>query len=149
MSEQTVKRPSRLSLWFQRTMNTRTVTRIRRKSGTSMGMDLLVLHTLGRRSGEARETPLSWFADGDSAWLVVASGGGKGADPDWYRNLVAHPDRAAVEFHGGQPQPVVPQVLDGADRDRAWEQVVAAQPRYAKYQGKDGHRYPLIRLAKI
>jgi deazaflavin-dependent oxidoreductase (nitroreductase family) len=38
-------------------------------------MDVLILHTVGRRSGQPRETPVAWFADGEDAWLVVASGG--------------------------------------------------------------------------
>ena len=76
--------PGALSRWMQHRMNARMIRKVRRGRGTFMGMDVLVLHTVGRRSGEARETPLAWFADGEDARLIVASGGGS-QDPDWFR----------------------------------------------------------------
>ncbi|SDS89324.1 nitroreductase family deazaflavin-dependent oxidoreductase [Jiangella sp. DSM 45060] len=149
-SDQTSKKgaPGRLSLWFQRRMNARTVGKIRRK-GTArmMGMDMLILHTAGRRSGQPFETPVAWYADDDGARLVVASGGGSG-DPNWYLNLTAHPDRAAVELPGEQARPVTPHTLDGADRDEAWQRIVAANPRFAKYQKKSDRQYPVVRLSE-
>ncbi|WP_435070645.1 nitroreductase/quinone reductase family protein [Amycolatopsis thermoflava] len=137
---------SKLSLWFQRRMNARTVTRIRRKGGRMMGMEVLILHTTGRRSGQPRETPVTWFADGDD-WLLVASGGGN-RNPDWYANLMARPDRAAIELSGPDRVPVKPQRLEGADRARAWQRIVAAQPRYDKYQRKSDREYPVVRLTR-
>ncbi len=100
----------------------------------------------GRKSGRPRETPLSWFPPYDGDWLVVASGGGKG-NPDWYANLAAHPDAVAVERHGAQPVPVTPVVLTGPEREAAWNAVVSAQPRYAKYQKKATREYPVVKLA--
>ncbi|RBO83031.1 nitroreductase family deazaflavin-dependent oxidoreductase [Nocardia puris] len=135
----------KLSLWFQRTMNTRTTKRIRRKGGRYMGMDMFVLHTEGRRSGQPRETPLSWFPGDEGSWLVVASGGGD-RNPDWYANLLAHPDKVAVESPEIGTVPVTPRRLEGADREQAWKRVVAAQPRYEKYQRKADKQYPLILL---
>jgi len=129
-------------------MNVRTNARIRRKGGQFMGMDLLVLHTVGRRSGLPRESPVTWFADGEDAWLIVASGGGKG-QPDWYVNLMAHPDRAAIEMHGRDAMPVTASRLDGDDRAQAWQRITDAQPRYAKYQSKSEREYPVIRLSLV
>ncbi|MFC8046459.1 nitroreductase family deazaflavin-dependent oxidoreductase [Nocardia sp. NPDC057353] len=134
-----------LSLWFQRKMNARTATRIRRKGGSMMGMEVLILHTVGRKSGAPRETPLSWFADGADR-LVIASGGGD-RNPDWYANLRANPSQVAVELHGEPVTPVVATRLDGADREQAWARIVEAQPRYAKYQKKSDRQYPLVRLS--
>ncbi|MDS1113507.1 nitroreductase family deazaflavin-dependent oxidoreductase [Gordonia westfalica] len=130
--------------WYQRKVNERTVKRIRTKSGTMWGMDMVILRTKGRKSGRPRETPLCWFPD-DDGWLIVASGGGKG-NPDWYANLAAHPDSVAVERHGQQPVPVTPVVLAGSERQAAWNAVVSAQPRYAKYQKKATREYPVVRL---
>lgn len=135
----------RLSLWIQRKTNARTVTRIRRKGGQMMGMDMLILHTTGRRSGAPRESPLAWFADGENSWLIVASGGGD-HHPDWYANLMARPERAAIEFHGTGARPVRPHTLDGPDRAQAWDRIVQGQPRYAKYQRTSERAYPLVRL---
>jgi deazaflavin-dependent oxidoreductase (nitroreductase family) len=147
-NEQAAKRkpgtPGALSRWMQRTMNTRMNRKVRRGLGTFMGMDVLILNTVGRRSGQTRETPVAWFADED-ARLIVASGGGS-QHPDWYVNLMAHPDQASIELPGRDAVPVTPHRLDGADREQAWQRITAAQPRYAKYQSKSDREYPVIRL---
>src|SRR5690349_14960824 len=137
--------PGVFSRWVQRTMNVRASRRIRGGRGSMMGMDVLVLTTVGRRSGQARETPLAWFADGGDGWLVVASGGG-GRNPDWHANLVAHPDRASIELPGRGVVPVTPHRLDGAEREQAWQRITAAPPRIAKYPAKSARQYPVIRL---
>jgi deazaflavin-dependent oxidoreductase (nitroreductase family) len=133
---------------MQHRMNARTNRKIRRGRGKFMGMDLLILHTVGRRSGQPRQTPVAWFADGDDgddARLIVASGGGS-QDPDWYVNLMAHADRASMELPGRDAVAVTPQRLDGTDRERAWQAIAAAQPRIAKYQSKSDRDYPVVRL---
>ena len=130
---------------MQHRMNARMNRKVRRGRGEFMGMDVLILHTLGRRSGEPRETPVAWFPDGDDGRLIVASGGGS-QDPDWYVNLMAHADRAAIELPGRDAVPVTPQRLDGTDRDEAWQTIAAAQPRIAKYQSKSDRQYPVVRL---
>lgn len=137
--------PGRLSRWIQHKANSRANRKIRRGNGTMMGMDLLILNTVGRESGEPRETPVAWFTDGDDAKLVVASGGGA-LHPDWYLNLMASPDRASVELPGREPTPVTPHQLDGADREQAWQRIAEANPRIAKYQSKSKREYPVIRL---
>ncbi|MGB3441518.1 MAG: nitroreductase family deazaflavin-dependent oxidoreductase [Actinophytocola sp.] len=119
--------------------------KIRRGRGEFMGMDVLILNTVGRRSGQSRETPVAWFADGDDTRLIVASGGGS-RHPDWHANLMAHPGRASIELPGGDAVQVAPHVLDGADREEAWQRIAAAQPRLAKYQSKSERKYPVIRL---
>lgn len=113
--------PGAVSRWMQRTMNGRMNRKVRRGRGEFMGMDVLILRTVGRRSGQPRETPLAWFADGDDR-LVVASGGGS-KNPGWHANLLANPDR-----------------------ERAWQRIATAQPRIAKYQSKSEREYPVVRL---
>jgi deazaflavin-dependent oxidoreductase (nitroreductase family) len=144
MAQQT-KPPGAVSRWMQQKMNARMNRKVRRGRGEFMGMDVLILNTVGRRSGEPRETPVAWFADGPDAWLVVASGGGS-RHPDWHANLMAHPDRASVELAGRDAVAVTPTRLDGADREQAWQRITTAQPRYAKYQAKSDRAYPVIRL---
>ncbi|MFJ3670553.1 nitroreductase family deazaflavin-dependent oxidoreductase [Streptomyces sp. NPDC090106] len=142
------KRHGSFSRWMQHRMNARTNRRIRRGRGTFMGMDVLILHTAGRRSGEPRETPVAWFEDaagGEDTWLVVASGGTT-RHPDWHLNLLGRPERASVELPGRTAVPVAARVLDGAERERAWRRVTEAQPRYAKYQSRSDRQYPLVRL---
>ena len=52
---------------------------------------VLVLHTIGRKSGETKKFPLIYGRDGNN-YLIVASKGGAPDDPGWYKNLIAHPD---------------------------------------------------------
>ncbi|XVQ12464.1 nitroreductase family deazaflavin-dependent oxidoreductase [Spirillospora sp. CA-255316] len=139
------RRPGAFSRWMQHRANARMNRKVRRGRGTFMGMDVLILHTVGIRSGQARETPVAWFAEGEDARLIVASGGGS-RNPDWFDNLMAHPDRAAMELPGRDAVPVTPHRLEGADRERAWRVIAEAQPRIAKYQSKSDREYPVIRL---
>ena len=137
--------PGALSRWVQQRMNARMNRKIRRGRGRFLGMDVLILHTLGRRSGQPRETPVAWFPDGENDRLIVASGGGS-HDPDWYVNLMAHAERASIDLPSRDAVPVTPQRLDGTDRERAWQRIAAAQPRIAKYQTRSDRHYPVVRL---
>ncbi|MFC4374903.1 nitroreductase family deazaflavin-dependent oxidoreductase [Nocardia halotolerans] len=136
------------SRWMQHKMNARMNRKIRGGKGTFMGMNVLILHTVGRRTGRHRDTPISWFPDGDGSWLLVASGG-KDGDPDWFRNLMSRPDEATVQLPGADAVAVTPHVLEGAQRAAAWERIAAAQPRYDKYQAKAGRQYSVVRLTTV
>jgi hypothetical protein len=57
-------------------MNARMNRNIRRGRGKFLGMDVLILHPVGRRSGRPRRSPVAWFAEGQDAWQIVASGAG-------------------------------------------------------------------------
>ncbi|NEA27429.1 nitroreductase family deazaflavin-dependent oxidoreductase [Actinomadura bangladeshensis] len=139
--------PGAFSRWMQHRMNARMNRKVRNGRGTFMGMDVLILNTVGSRSGQPRETPVAWFPDKDDSRLIIASGGGT-RNPDWFDNLMAHPDRATVELPGEGAVPVTPQRLDGAEREEAWQRIAEAQPRIAKYQSKSERQYPVIRLTR-
>jgi deazaflavin-dependent oxidoreductase (nitroreductase family) len=139
--------PGAFSRWMQRTMNARMNRKIRRGRAEFMGMDVLILNTVGRRSGQPRETPLARFAEGEDAWLIVGSGGGS-QHPDWHANLMAHPDTVSIELPGRDSMPVTPQELEGDDREQAWQRIATAAPRIAKYQSKSDREYPIIRLSR-
>ena len=111
--------------------------------GTSPVGRFLVLHTTGRRSGQPRQTPLSYTRDG-TAYVVIASDGGARHDPDWYLNLEAQPD-AAIEIEGRR-RAVRAETVTGADRDRLWRQAVASYGGYAAYQARTDREIPVVRL---
>ncbi len=136
--------PGKFSRWMQQRMNARMNSKVRRNRSTFMGMEVLILHTVGRRSGALRESPVAWFADGDTK-VIVASGGGS-QHPGWYVNLMANPDRATMELAGSDPVPVTPERLEGAEREQAWQIIAKEQPRIAKYQSKSDRQYPVVRL---
>jgi deazaflavin-dependent oxidoreductase (nitroreductase family) len=126
----------------------RMMTSWHRRSGDKfMGMDLLYLTTVGAKSGQKRQSTVSRFADGDDAWLVVASAGGSAKNPAWYHNLAAHPDQVWIEF-GGQQMPVTAEQLEGGARAEAWRRITAAQPRYASYEQKTDRTIPMVRLTR-
>ena len=126
----------------------RAMTGWHRRSGDKFqGMDLLYLTTTGAKSGQQRQSTVTRFADGDDAWLVVASAGGSAQHPAWYHNLAAHPDQVWIEF-GGQRIRVTPVQLEGEERARAWDRITASQPRYAGYERKTDRGIPVIRLVR-
>ncbi len=111
-------------------------------SSTPMGR-YLVLHTTGRRSGQPRQTPLSYTKDGD-AFVVIASDGGAPHHPDWYLNLEADPEvEVAV---GGRRLPVRAETVTGDERERLWSQAVQSFGGYAGYQSRTGREIPVVRL---
>jgi deazaflavin-dependent oxidoreductase (nitroreductase family) len=89
-----------------------------------------------------RITPVAWSPDGDQAWLIVASSAGSRHNPDWYHNLAAHPDKAAIELPGQRTVPVTAEELSGHRREDAWRRVIAIQPRYARYKRKTNQELP-------
>ena len=126
----------------------RAMTSWHRRSGDKFqGMDLLYLTTVGAKSGQQRKSTVARFADGEDAWLVVASAGGSAHNPAWYHNIAAHPDQVWIEF-GGQQMRVTPTQLEGDARAQAWQRITQAQPRYAGYERKTDRAIPVIRLAR-
>jgi deazaflavin-dependent oxidoreductase (nitroreductase family) len=111
----------------------------------AMGQPILLLHTIGARSGEPRTTPLL-YTPHHSGYVVVASKAGAVHNPAWYHNLRAHPDAVAVEL-GGRRTAVHPRVAEGAERTELWELVNDNYTGYAAYQGRAGDRViPVVLL---
>jgi deazaflavin-dependent oxidoreductase (nitroreductase family) len=132
---------SPIAKWVGRLMG-----RQHRRAGYKFqGMDILFLTTTGRKSGQPHENPVSWFADGNDAWLIVASASGTAKNPAWYVNMAAHPDQVWIELPDRKLQ-VTPEQLAGERRDEAWQRITTAQPRFAKYQTKTDRSLPVIRL---
>lgn len=130
-----------------RFVNRLSVNRVRRTGGRTMGMDVLILHTIGRRTGHEHATPVAWFPGTGASWLVVASANGAPGHPAWYLNLAAHPDEVEIEVHG-RTVAVTAEELHGAEREAAWAQVVAAVPRFASYERKTDRLIPVVRLVE-
>jgi deazaflavin-dependent oxidoreductase (nitroreductase family) len=97
--------------------------------GSAPGRTLL-LATTGARSGLRRETPLFYVRDG-ARLVLVASKGGSPTHPDWYRNLVAHPECEVV--CEGRTAPYRARVAAGDDRERLWRLACDAYAGYAAY----------------
>ena len=114
------------------------------------GRPLLLLTTTGAKTGRRRETTLGWFPDEEGAGesrLIVASNAGAATHPSWYLNLAHRPDGAAIEVDGHKLA-VNAESLHGAERDRAWERIVALAPGYGKYEQQTDREIPVVRLTR-
>jgi deazaflavin-dependent oxidoreductase (nitroreductase family) len=136
------RQPGRMVRW----VNTIT-SRVIRRSGKLGSIDALVLTTIGRKTGEERTSPVNWFPGADGSWLVVASANGAAADPAWYLNLAANPDRVRIDV-AGRTVDVRAEQLTGDARDEAWQKITAANPRFAEYEAKTDRAIPVVRLTE-
>jgi deazaflavin-dependent oxidoreductase (nitroreductase family) len=105
------------------------------------GAPLMLLTTKGARSGQERMHPLAYTRDGER-YVVLASKGGAPTNPDWYHNVVAHPD-VTVEV-GGQRFSAKASVAQGVERDRLFNAQAALMPNFGEYQRKTSRKIPVI-----
>jgi deazaflavin-dependent oxidoreductase (nitroreductase family) len=104
---------------------------------------MLLLHTIGARSGREHIVPMRGLPEGD-AFYVFASAHGSEKNPDWYHNLVANPD--IVIEKGTETIPVHAAELRGAERDAIFARHAARFPVFADYERKLARTIPVIRL---
>jgi deazaflavin-dependent oxidoreductase (nitroreductase family) len=114
--------------------------------GPFAGATLLILHTIGAKSGEERESPLLFRADGDNL-VIFASYAGAPVNPAWYHNLMANPD-ATVEL-GTETRTVRARVPDRDERDRLWEWNKGDYPTFAEYESKTDRTIPVVILEPV
>ena len=107
---------------------------------------ILLLNTVGRKSGKKRTSPLLYVMDGED-FVIIASKGGAPTHPAWYLNLKANPE-ATVEIgdrevrvrgRGGRPE----------EKARLWQKMVEMYPTYDDYQRKTEREIPLLILHPV
>ena len=106
---------------------------------------MLLLTTVGARSGQRRTAALARFPDGDGRWLIVGSAGGAARHPGWFINLARNPDQVWAEV-GRLRLKVTPDLLRGDDRTAAWQRIIARSPNFAAYERKTDREIPVVRL---
>jgi len=104
---------------------------------------ILILNTVGRKSGKKRATPLLYAVDGEN-FVIIASKGGAPSHPAWYLNLMANPD-ATVEVKGREVRVTAEQV-EGEEKMRLWQKMAELYPTYDDYQKKTERQIPLLIL---
>jgi deazaflavin-dependent oxidoreductase (nitroreductase family) len=107
--------------------------------------NLLLLHTKGAKSGLERINPVAYFIDGDR-YVVIASKGGADTDPDWYRNLLAHPD-VSVEV-GTEQFPAIAAVPSEPERTKLYEKMEAISSGFTEYKHKTSRIIPVVTLTR-
>lgn len=115
-----------------------------RVGGSFDGATVLLLHTVGAKSGVERVNPLVYLEDGGRIY-VFASKGGADTNPDWFHNLVAHPD-VTVEL-GATSSAATAVRVEGPERDRIFTRQKERHPGFAEYEAKTTRVIPVIELA--
>ncbi len=114
-----------------------------RVGGPFEGGTLLLLHTTGARSGEERINPVA-YQKVDAGYAVFASKAGAPTNPDWYHNLVAHPEVEAEI--GTETHRFTARVAQGEERDRIWSRQKETNPGFAEYEEKTTRQIPVVIL---
>ena len=110
------------------------------------GANMLLLHTLGAKSGQPRTNPLVYTPDADRL-VVIASKGGADTNPDWYYNLLANAT-VTVELGTEQFQARATVVTEEPERSRLYAKMVAHRPGFAEYEQKTSRKIPAIILER-
>jgi deazaflavin-dependent oxidoreductase (nitroreductase family) len=97
----------------------------------------LVLHTIGRRTGQLRQQPLGYVRYGDG-YAVVGSNWGQAHHPAWTGNLLAHPEAEIVV--DGERHKVTARLATDEERAQLWPRFDAMYPGYASYRARAGDR---------
>jgi deazaflavin-dependent oxidoreductase (nitroreductase family) len=111
------------------------------------GIPILLLHHVGGKSGKSYVNPLAYLPDGERM-VVFASMGGAPKNPDWYHNLVAHPD-VQVEVGGQAAFAARARVASGAERDALYAEQVKRVPVFGEYQQKTSRVIPVVILERV
>ena len=105
--------------------------------GTLEGRPVVILTTIGARSGAIRKNPVIRIPNGDN-YIAVASNAGAATDPAWYRNLIANPDMWVQD--GAVKRPLRAREVFGAEKARMWAVAEQYWPHFPEYRAKAGVR---------
>jgi len=113
--------------------------------GQFEGAPLLLLTTTGAKSGKQRINSLAYTTDGERL-VIIASKAGAPTNPDWYHNIVAHPD-VTIEV-GTETFEARATVVEGTERDELYAKQAAMMPNFAEYQAKTTRKIPVVVLTR-
>jgi deazaflavin-dependent oxidoreductase (nitroreductase family) len=111
--------------------------------GELADLPLLLLTTIGARSGQPRTTPLTYHRRGN-CYVVIASNGGAARHPNWFRNLQSNPN-VSVEV-GLETLSATARILEASERDAVFAAIVAEAPTAGAFQAKADRLIPVIEL---
>jgi deazaflavin-dependent oxidoreductase (nitroreductase family) len=112
--------------------------------GNFAGAPLLLLHTIGARSGQERINPMMYQDLGDGRVAVFASRAGDARHPDWYHNVVANPEVTAEI--GTETQPFRARTATPEEREPIWTKQKHDYPGFAGYEAKTTREIPVVIL---
>lgn len=106
------------------------------------GIPIIIVTMRGAASGKVRKIALM-RVEHEGAYALIASKGGAPDNPDWYRNLLAHPDEVLVQ-DGPEPFRVSVREVEGDERDAWWQRSVGVFAPYADYQERTERLIPVL-----
>ena len=115
-------------------------------SGPMAGRPLMILTTIGAKSGEPREAIITYTREGDK-YVIAASKSGAPTNPHWYHNLRVHPE-ATVEA-GGETFQVHATEATGPERERLYGQHADERPEFRDYPTKTTRLIPVFTLDRL
>lgn len=136
-----IKAMARVHVWLYRKTAGRLGSKWRVGSAFPRGVPTCLLTTTGRVSGQPRTAPLLYLADADQV-VLVASQGGLPRDPQWYRNLVEHPD--VVVQTGGDVREMRARTARDEERAKLWPRLVALYRDFDAYQSWTDRVIPVV-----
>ena len=113
-----------------------------------VGRPLILLSTIGAKSGKPHLNPVTYFMEGDR-WVIIASKAGLPSNPDWYYNLLANPVVTLETASGELIQARATPVTDMAERDRLYAKMVEINPGFAEYERNTTRKIPVVTLERI
>jgi len=113
------------------------------EGGELNGLPVIILATTGARSGSLRKTPVM-RVERDGVYAAIASYAGNPRNPQWYYNLLVHPEAEVQD--GAKVRRVRARELSGAEKQRWWELADALNPNYARYRASSGRDIPVLAL---
>ncbi len=115
--------------------------------GSQLGpQSVLLMHTVGRKSGKSFTTPLTFFRDGEN-YLVVASNWGQETHPNWFLNLMQQ-GRTTIQVKDKMIQ-VRARQAEGEEYQRLWKVVSSRNPQYLQYQKGLQRQIPIVILTPV
>ena len=136
----------KLIVWFSRLHGIALRTSGGRLMRKLMGLNMLLLSTTGRRTGQLRNTPLLYL-EHNGRYYCVASFAGNDSDPSWFLNLLADPNVELLvnreRFTAKASQ------TSGLERTEVWEKFVEYYPGYANYQQRTDRIIPVVRFDPV
>ena len=107
------------------------------------GMPILLLNSVGRKTGKKRATPLMYLRDGEN-YVIIASNNGSDKNPAWFYNISNSP-QVEIEVPGNTLE-VIPAIASETEKERLWSQLIAKAPFYEAYRKGTTRVIPMIVL---
>ena len=114
-------------------------------SGVMAGKNVMLMTTIGAKSGQPRMNPVGYLRDGDRL-ILIASNGGQDKHPSWYHNLKANPT-VTIDLGDG-PFEAVATEITGQERNDLYARAIEVEPAFAAYETTTDRKIPVFQVVR-